>query len=58
MDAEALWNQILTEIKPQVSFQNFKAWFSQTRIDSVSEGKIIITVPSSFHKGEILRRRL
>ena len=56
MDAEALWNQILTEIKPQVSFQNFKAWFSQTRIDSVSEGKIIITVPSSFHKGEILRR--
>src|SRR3989344_3260559 len=56
MDGEAFWSQILTEIKPQVSFQNFKAWFSQTRIDSVAEGLIVLKVPSSFHKGEILRR--
>lgn len=56
MSSEAFWNQILGEIKPQVSFQNFKAWFSQTKIDSIREGAIVITVPSSFHKGEILRR--
>lgn len=56
MDGEAFWNQVLNELKPQVSFQNFKAWFSQTKIDSVSEGVVVLKVPSSFHKGEILRR--
>lgn len=56
MDGQAFWNKVLTELKPQVSFQNFKAWFSQTKIDSLDEGVIVLRVPSSFHKGEILRR--
>lgn len=51
-----LWNQILSEIKLQVSFNNFKTWFSQTRIDSIEENKIIISVPSSFHKNQLLDR--
>lgn len=56
MDNAATWNKILSEIKPQISFQNFKAWFSQTQIESIEDGVITLKVPSAFHKGEILRR--
>lgn len=56
MDSLSLWNEILDQIKPQISFQNFKAWFSQAKIDSIIDGVILLKVPSSFHKGEILRR--
>jgi len=56
MEAAQTWKQILEQIKTQISFNNFKAWFSQTEIDSVEEGKIILKVPSSFHKGQLLAR--
>ncbi|MBI2593980.1 chromosomal replication initiator protein DnaA [Candidatus Daviesbacteria bacterium] len=56
MDAAACWNQILSELKPKVSFNNFKTWFSQTRIDAIGENKITISVPSSFHKNQLLDR--
>lgn len=56
MDASTTWKQILEEIKPQVGFNNFKGWFSQTEIDTIEEGKIIIKVPSVFHKTQLLAR--
>lgn len=56
MDASGYWNQILSDIKPQVSFNNFKTWFSQTKIESIEEDKLVITVPSSFHKNQLLDR--
>lgn len=56
MDATIAWKHILEEIKPQVGFNNFKGWFSQTEIDSIDDGKIVIKVPSAFHKGQLLAR--
>ncbi len=56
MDEEATWNKILAEIKPQITFNNFKAWFSQTKINSVSDNLISFSVPSSFHKNQLLDR--
>ncbi len=56
MDAQSVWKQILEEIKPQVAFNNFKGWFSQTEIESIDEGKVVIKVPSSFHKSQLLGR--
>ena len=56
MDAQAQWKQILDEVKTQVSGSNFKAWFSQTGIESISEGKVVIKVPSSFHKQQLIAR--
>ena len=56
MDVANLWKQILEEIKPQVAFNNFKGWFSQTEIESIEDGKITVKVPSSFHKSQLLGR--
>ena len=56
MNASGVWKQILEEIKPQVGFNNFKGWFSQTEIDSIEEGRVVIRVPSAFHKGQLLSR--
>lgn len=56
MDSNALWQQILDQIKTQVSFNNFKAWFSQTKIESIAGNKVTIVVPSSFHKSQLLER--
>lgn len=56
MDSQGTWKQILEEIKPQVGFNNFKGWFSQTEIASIEGGKVVIKVPSSFHKLQLLAR--
>lgn len=56
MDNSALWNQILEHIKTQTSLSNFKAWFSQTEIGSVDDNKILIKVPTSFHKSQLITR--
>lgn len=56
MDAQNQWRKILESIKSQITFNNFKAWFSQTEIDSIENGKIVIKVPSSFHKTQLIAR--
>lgn len=56
MDNEAIWNKILAEIKPAVSFNNYKAWFSQTQVNSITDNLVSISVPSSFHKNQLLDR--
>lgn len=56
MDAQNLWKQILDDIKPKVSFNNFKGWISQAEVDSIEEGKVTLKVPSAFHKGQLLLR--
>jgi chromosomal replication initiator protein len=56
MDSKNLWKQILEEIKPQVAFNNFKGWFSQAEVESIKGGKIILKVPSSFHKSQLIGR--
>ena len=56
MDATSAWKQILEQIKTQVPFNNFKAWFSQIEIESLEDGKLTLKVPSSFHKGQLLNR--
>ena len=56
MDVLSLWKQILEEIKPQVSFNNFKGWISQAEIDSIEEGRVTLKVQSAFHKNQLLSR--
>lgn len=56
MDAQTVWKQILEEIKAEVSVNNFKAWFSQTAIESIDQGRITIKVPSAFHRQQLLAR--
>jgi chromosomal replication initiator protein len=56
MDTQGAWKQILEEIKPQVSFNNFKGWILQAEVDSIEEGRVTLKVQSSFHKNQLLAR--
>lgn len=56
MDVQTTWKHILEEIRPQVSFNNFKGWILQAEVDSITEGKIVLKVQSSFHKNQLLAR--
>ncbi len=56
MDAENIWKQVLEEIRPQLSFNNFKGWILQAEIDSIIEGKVVLKVQSGFHKNQLLAR--
>lgn len=56
MDAEYIWKQVLEEIRPQISFNNFKGWILQAEIDSITDGRVILKVQSGFHKNQLLAR--
>jgi chromosomal replication initiator protein len=56
MDTDSVWNEILNRIKTQTSVNNFKAWFSQTQVQSIDNDTVKIKVPSSFHKSQLLSR--
>lgn len=56
MDTTKLWSKVLEIIKDQVSAPNFRVWFSHTKIDTVSNGKLVIKVPSTFVKDELTKK--
>jgi chromosomal replication initiator protein len=43
------WDQILGVISKQVGAQEFRAWLAPTRLLSVKDGKITVSVPTQFH---------
>ncbi|MCK9577929.1 chromosomal replication initiator protein DnaA [bacterium] len=50
MDAEQLWQEVLSQIKPNISQANFATWFNNTRIESIEDEGVIVAVPNSFAK--------
>ena len=50
MDNLRLWHKFLQLIKPQISPENFKAYFIKTILKIYSEQGIILSTPSSFIK--------
>lgn len=56
MDNNKEWGKILKIIKGQINIQNFSTWFSQTSLHQISDERLIISVPSAFIKGELIRR--
>ena len=58
MDNLKLWHKFLETIKTQISSANFRAWFSQIKLESVSDTKIILSTPSAFIKETLNQRHL
>ncbi|MBI2596417.1 chromosomal replication initiator protein DnaA [Candidatus Daviesbacteria bacterium] len=56
MDNNKEWGKILKIIKGQINIQNFSTWFSQTSLHQINDERLIISVPSAFIKGELIRR--
>lgn len=50
MEKEEIWQAVLAQIQLMTSPANFATWFKNTKISSLSEGKVIISVPNSFVK--------
>ena len=48
MNLSKVWNQILGEIKPQVSSEVFETWFQPLEIASMDESQVKISVPNKF----------
>ncbi|NOY84372.1 MAG: chromosomal replication initiator protein DnaA [Nitrospirae bacterium] len=54
MQLDLIWEDVLNQIKPNISQQAFDTWLKPTALVSVREGEIIISVPNQFF-GEWIR---
>lgn len=45
-----IWDEILLLIENRMSKQGFDTWFSHTKLKSLEENKIVIEIPSKFHR--------
>ncbi len=50
MNVEILWQNVLKEIKDELSSLAFETWFSEVKLIALEEGTAIIEVPMSIHK--------
>jgi chromosomal replication initiator protein len=50
MNKEEIWQTVLAQIQLITSPANFATWFQNTKISSLENGKVVISVPNSFVK--------
>ncbi|MBI2600102.1 chromosomal replication initiator protein DnaA [Candidatus Daviesbacteria bacterium] len=58
MDNLRLWHKFLEIIKPQISSDNYKAWFLKTSVKEITGDKIILSTPSAFVKETLYQKYL
>ncbi len=50
MDQNRVWDEILLLIENRMSKQGYETWFSQSKLVSLDSNKMMIEVPSKFHR--------
>jgi len=50
MENEKLWQGVMAQIQLNISPANFATWFRSTRISSIDDGVVVVSVPNSFAK--------
>jgi chromosomal replication initiator protein len=50
MDKEKIWEEILLLIENRMSKQGYDTWFSQSKLLSIEGNRLLIEVPSKFHR--------
>ncbi len=50
MDQEKIWEEILLLIENRMSKQGYETWFGQSKLLSIEGSKLLIEVPSKFHR--------
>lgn len=58
MDNLRLWHKFLETVKPNLSSANFRTFFSQTLLKSVSGDKIVLSTPHAFIQETLSHRHL
>jgi chromosomal replication initiator protein len=56
MDQVQVWEEILLLIENRMSKQGYDTWFSQSRLYSLDGNRLLIEVPSKFHRDMIKDR--
>jgi chromosomal replication initiator protein len=56
MDQERIWEEILLLIENRMSKQGYDTWFSQSKLHSLDGNRLLIEVPSKFHRDMIKDR--
>ncbi len=56
MDQARVWEEILLLIENRMSKQGYDTWFSQSRLHSLDGNRLLIEVPSKFHRDMIKDR--
>jgi chromosomal replication initiator protein len=44
------WEKCLGQIKKEISEESYSTWFEPTRLYSITEDELILTVPNNFYK--------
>ena len=50
MNVEIIWQNVLKEIKDEISSLAYDTWFSDVSLNKIDDGVAIIVVPMSIHK--------
>ncbi|MFA5086544.1 MAG: chromosomal replication initiator protein DnaA [Candidatus Paceibacterota bacterium] len=50
MPNEELWQAVLAQIQLNISPANFATWFANTKISSIEDNVVVVSVPNSFSK--------
>ncbi len=50
MTNEEIWQSVLSQIQLNISPANFATWFANTRISSIENNEVTVSVPNSFSK--------
>lgn len=55
-DYKECWEEALHQLQSEISEQEFVMWFKNIEYDESKENQIIVSVPSSFYKDQIIQR--
>src|SRR3989344_288640 len=50
MNHKDLWKQVLNQIELDTSKANFATWFQNTNLESIDDGRAVVSVPNAFAK--------
>ncbi|MBT3516123.1 MAG: chromosomal replication initiator protein DnaA, partial [Nitrospina sp.] len=45
-----LWEKCRTKIRNEISEESYNTWFQPINFDSITETKLILSVPNTFYK--------
>jgi chromosomal replication initiator protein len=57
-DYKPFWQEVITQIKHEITEQEFIMWFKNIEYHASDESQIILNVPSSFYKDQVTKRYL
>ena len=55
-DYSVFWKETIKQIREEISEQEYLMWFNNIEYAKSNELEIVISVPSSFYKDQVIQR--